>query len=366
MNSKIKKVLLFAFFSRLIILFLPWLTNTLILPENTHLNFIEFTQTSWNRWDAPHYLYLATNGYTNVGDEANFIVFFPLYPLLLKPLILLIGHPALTGMLASTIFYILGCYFLYKLVSFDYSEKIASWTVVAISIFPTSFFFNSPYTESLFLLTFCMSLYAARKNQWGLAGIASGLATITRPFGFLILAAVLIEWVYDKKRQINNLPFIVIPTIISGISYLYINYLVFENPFKFQEILATNWQKHFTSPLVGILDSWNIAFTSGLTNFGLFVGWGEALTITASWLLVPFVFKYLRRSWAVFYILSLIMFSSTSFILSTPRYLLSIPTFFVLIAMAQKNYLFRMIWTFFSIGLLFCLCTIFTAGQWAF
>jgi len=34
--------------------------------------------------DAPHYLHLAEHGYVSTGDKANLIVFYPLYPLLVK------------------------------------------------------------------------------------------------------------------------------------------------------------------------------------------------------------------------------------------------------------------------------------------
>src|ERR671939_494023 len=38
----------------------------------------------WNRWDAPHYLDLARMGYVSQGVEARWIVFFPLYPWLVR------------------------------------------------------------------------------------------------------------------------------------------------------------------------------------------------------------------------------------------------------------------------------------------
>ena len=34
--------------------------------------------------DAPHYLFLATEGYQATGEQANLIVFYPLYPLLMR------------------------------------------------------------------------------------------------------------------------------------------------------------------------------------------------------------------------------------------------------------------------------------------
>src|SRR2546422_429814 len=36
----------------------------------------------WSRWDAPHYLHVAAKGYVGHGQNALWIVFFPLYPLL--------------------------------------------------------------------------------------------------------------------------------------------------------------------------------------------------------------------------------------------------------------------------------------------
>src|ERR1044071_6702853 len=38
----------------------------------------------WNRWDGPHYLDIARTGYVSAGVEARWIVFFPLYPWLVR------------------------------------------------------------------------------------------------------------------------------------------------------------------------------------------------------------------------------------------------------------------------------------------
>lgn len=366
MRFRIEKLLIFALIVRLLTLTLPWLTITLLFPQNQPVSLLQFTQNSWNRWDASHYLYLAEHWYTAFGDEANFIVFFPLYPLILKPIIFILGSAALSGIVASIALFLLGLYYFYKLVAIDYSQKVAGYAVIALTIFPTSYFFNSPYTESLFLLIFSISMYAARKEKWILAGIFSGLAVVARPFGFLILPSILTEWLLIKKRRIKYLPIIIIPTIVAGVSYLYLNKITFGNFFEFQTILASHWQKHLMSPFTSIMDSWRVALSGGLTNFVIMVGWAEAVTMTFSWILIPFTFKYLRKSWAIFYTLSALLFSSTSFILSTPRYLLSVPPLFVLIALAQKNYLFKIVWRFISVALLFCLAILFARGQWAF
>ncbi|HJY98261.1 MAG TPA: glycosyltransferase family 39 protein [Patescibacteria group bacterium] len=366
MRFKAEKLLLFLVVTRIFILILPWLTVNLLFPENTPLSLADFTITSWNRWDAPHYLYIAEHWYTSLGDESNFIVFFPLYPLILKPFIFLMGNAAVAGVFLSTILFLIAGYFFYKLVSLDYGEKVARWATIALAIFPTSYFFNSPYTESLFLLLFSVSFFAARKEKWIWAGLFAALATAARPYGFLLALAILVEWCFSNKRYLKHLPVIIIPSVLSGLAYLYLNQHVYGNPFMFKEILAVHWQKSLVSPVEGIFDSWRIAFSGGLTNFVLFVGWAEAISATVAWGLVPLVIKHLKRSWAFFYIASIALFTSTNFILSMPRYLLSVPPLFVLIGMAQKSYTFRLIWRFASVALLFCLAVLFTRGQWAF
>jgi Gpi18-like mannosyltransferase len=366
MDRNTQRLLFFLLITRVLILILPWLTITLLFPEGPHLNFLNFTQISWNRWDALHYLYLAQNWYTNIGDAANFIVFFPLFPLLLKPLILIHLDPVISGIILSSTLFMIGSYFFYKLVALDFPERIVRWAVISVAIFPTSYFFNSPYTESLFFLIFSLTLYLARKGKWVLSGVLAGLGAATRPFGVLLLPTLLIEWLINKNKKWIQLVAIMLPTLVFVFLYLYLNKTIYGNPFEFQKILAVHWQKHLTSPISSILDSWKIAFSGSSINYVIMVGWAESLTITLSWILIPFAFKYLRMSWAVFYTLSIIFLSSTGFILSTPRYLLSVPPVFLLIALAEKNSFFKIVWTLTSTALFFYLAILFTRGQWAF
>lgn len=38
----------------------------------------------WNRWDAPHYLQLAEQGYKATGEDRLLLVFYPLYPWVIR------------------------------------------------------------------------------------------------------------------------------------------------------------------------------------------------------------------------------------------------------------------------------------------
>lgn len=360
------KIAILALFTRIVFFTFPWITSAL-LPESSQQTLFEFTKNSWNRWDAPHYIYIAQSGYTNVGDEANFIVFFPLYPLLLKLFIAFFSYPSITAILLSTLLFVVGLYFFLKVVAMEFGEDIAEAAGIIACIFPTSYFFSLPYTESLFFLTMMASFFYAKSKNWIFAGLFCGLATLTRPYGFLVVSYAFIEWLKTHGKTMRVLPSIFIPTMVAGATYLFLNYKVFGDYFMFQKILESNWQKHLSSPINGLLSSWNIALTGSLDSFGVMVGWAEALTLTISWILIPYVYKYFTKSWFVFYLASIVLFSSTSFILSTPRYLLSLPHIFILIAIfGKKNNLFKVGWDFVSTALLITLSFIYSTGQWAF
>jgi len=67
--------------------------------------------------DSPHYLFLAKEGYQSEGDQAKLIVFYPLYPLLMKVLgMILLGNYELAGLLISNVCAGLASVYLYKLV----------------------------------------------------------------------------------------------------------------------------------------------------------------------------------------------------------------------------------------------------------
>ena len=140
----------------------------------------------WQRWDACWYTKIATYGY-EAGE--NSVSFFPLFPLLtgLAGRILL-GAMALGGLVVASAAYVLAMTGLRRLVALDFDDDVAQTTVVAISIFPTAFFFFAPFTESLFLAASVWAILAARQRLWAVAAIAGLLAALTRTQGvFLVL-----------------------------------------------------------------------------------------------------------------------------------------------------------------------------------
>lgn len=361
MNTKTTRLVILLVISRLIIFAIP-IVKDFLSPECCGIGNGTDTFDVWSRWDSPHYLYIAEHGYTNTGDEANFIVFFPLYPLLVGVLNLILGNPIISGLLISNLFFILGAVTLYKLVKLIANEELAYKASLALAIFPTSYFFSAPYAESLFLFLVVASLYSAETKSWAKAGVLAGLAAFTRPFGLLLAPSLAIT----NLRNFKNFLRILLPTGVAFALYLLINYMVYGNPVAFSEKLQQNWYKEFAWPFEGVLSSWKLAFSGALTSHTLLVGWAEAFTTTTAYILIPFACKKMPRSWFFYYLFCLLLFSSTSFILSAPRYLLSVPPIFLLLVKTVKGKWAGIFLGFASITILFALTVIFTSGQWAF
>jgi hypothetical protein len=140
----------------------------------------------WQRWDACWYTKIATYGYETGEQSTNF---WPLFPLLTGIAgRLLLSSMALGGLLVSGVAYVAAMTGLRRLVSVDLDDETAASAVIAISVFPTAFFFFAPFTESLFLALAVWSILGARRRLWLLAGLAALLAALTRIQGvFLVL-----------------------------------------------------------------------------------------------------------------------------------------------------------------------------------
>jgi hypothetical protein len=140
----------------------------------------------WQRWDACWYTKIATFGYEANENSVNF---WPLFPLLtaLVSLVLGAGAVALSGLVVAGIAFVAGIEGLRRLVGRDFGPEVANRTILAISFFPTAFFFFAPFTESLFLALSVWAIVGARERRWLLALVAAFLASLTRIQGLFLM-----------------------------------------------------------------------------------------------------------------------------------------------------------------------------------
>jgi hypothetical protein len=321
----------------------------------------------WHQWDAAHYVGIAASGYQAGGEWYFRLVFYPLYPWLSRACAYLTRDYHTGALLVSTIASFALAILFYRLLRLDETAHIARQAVVFLFIFPTSYFLHIAYTESLFLLLALGSFYAARKERWWLAGILGALAAFTRVNGLLLGPALLVEAYLqyrEKKRWEWN--WAALSLIGAGLlGYLFVNYVVSGKWFRFQEIQREKWTKYLTSPHVGIRElfnglSWRPPWEKHM------VCMEELIFIALALLVVVWCVRRARPSYTVWTALNTLLFISTSFIQSTPRYTLILFPMFVMFARAAARPLWGTLIPVWSILFLSFFVSLFVQGKWAF
>ncbi len=340
----------------------------------SYISFEIFLNTSptiidlWKRWDTSAYMNIAENGYTNIGQSRLLIVFFPLYPLLIRLFTFLVKDSLLSSLMISNLASVLTVFFFYELVSIDYMNDIGIRTIFYFSIFPTAYFLTAAYTESLFLFLTIASFYYARKDRWFLAGILGGLSSATRITGIVLFPALIAEYFFQKRKQkqMKIKEIILLLLVPLGfIIYLIINYMTFGDLFAFIAIQKQHWFKEFSFPWVGFMNtlgsiSWKDPVGRIMTSYA------EILFAIIGLLTVIAGFIYLRISYNVYSLLTWLLITSTGYWLSIPRYTITIFPLFILLSLAGQHKKIDYLITTMSITFFSLFLILFTQGRWAF
>ncbi|HYA78163.1 MAG TPA: glycosyltransferase family 39 protein, partial [Verrucomicrobiae bacterium] len=318
-------------------------------------------------WDAPHYVSIAENGYVNTGDAANLIVFFPLYPILIRLFTVDFNYINLSALIVSNACSLIAFLYLYKLAKLEFNDSVAVKAVLFLSVFPTAYFLSAPYTEGLFFALVIASIYYARLGKWQFAGLISLLAALTRVGGVLLLPVLLVEFFHQKgwkpeKTDLRVLwPFL---ALAGFIIYLGINYQVTGNPLTFMTIEATHWFNRI-DPRAGLeaAYSWarNAAYPDDIT-IGLaplvFAIFGLVMVGVSIW-------RRLRPVYLVYMFLTWALAVSTSWWISVPRYVMSMFPIFMVLGLVTNRKAFSIAIVVIS-GALLCYFTVFfVLGLWA-
>ena len=153
----------------------------------------------WMRWDALWYQRIVIHGYSSLDGTAQF---HPLFPWL-ATLLAKIGFPAPLSLL---IIGSISCIVLFgifrRLMLLDLDQRDAFFGLLLFAFSPIAFILFAPYPEALFLLFAVLCFWGLRQKQWWLAGLAGGLAALTRQQGvFLIIPAAWELWEDSARKQ---------------------------------------------------------------------------------------------------------------------------------------------------------------------
>jgi len=130
------------------------------------------------------------------------------------------GAYELAGVLLSTALFLAAAALLYRLLAADFTPRIAFYSVAFVSFSPVSFFFQSVYSESLFLLASVACFWFARRRRWALAAIVGMVATATRLAGVFLLVPMTLAFVqgYDRRDPRRDRPLLWFLLVPAGVA----------------------------------------------------------------------------------------------------------------------------------------------------
>lgn len=342
------KVLLITFIIRIFLLTISFVENNFSLNNLFSL---------WVRWDGPHYIDIAKDGYQITGKQSLWIVFYPLYPLLIRLFNFLVQDYIASAILVSIVFSFFVSILLYELVLLDFNRRTALLSVWFLNIFPTAYFLQASYTESIFLTFSLATIYLFRKNLTFPSSISGFLTTLSRINGLLLLPLLILET--KKKKDL-----IVLLTTPLGFGlYLLINKLLFNDYFYFQKPLLSNWSKKFELPWIGINNL--IRSIPDFNNVLFYAYTSEVISLLFIFLIAIFVFFKVKKSYGIYMLLNLLLITSTSFIMSTPRYIFILFPIYIALGMI-RNKLLIIVLSLCSLYFLIQMTIIYVKGGWAF
>jgi hypothetical protein len=211
----------------------------------------------WARWDGMWFAGIAEHGYSWPWSEA----FYPLYPFSMRQAAHVFdGNYVVAGVVVSLLCFLGAIILLYRLVALDFSRSVALWTTVFLAVFPTSFFFQAVYSESLFLLLTVACLSCARQGRWALAGLIGLAAALTRSTGLYLLVPMAVFYLQERDWKVRRIDlragwlFLVPTGFVIWMGYLWLR--------MGDPLLALraegHWNRHLTFPAVtlwrGIVD----------------------------------------------------------------------------------------------------------------
>ena len=318
----------------------------------------------WNRWDAPHYLSIAADGY-RASPNPEYIVFFPLLPALVR-LGSIVVEPIVAATLISIVCSVFASIGLYRLARLDGSRVEARTAVLLLLVFPTAFSLAAPYTESVFLAAVVWSFLQARHGRWGAASVLALLASLARLQGAFVLPALAIEYLLQRRRLDRSAAWLLLP-LAGPLLYLGINQAVFGDPLRFLVMQRDVWFHSATPPwdvvgglVGGVMTStpdakWLTYYAAPLAGLGL-------LAVTAAWSVVS---RRSRPSYAVYTIATLVSLSAVSWPISIARYAIGVfPTFLMLGGLGRRPVVAAAVGIASAVALLW-LTAEFTLGHWA-
>jgi hypothetical protein len=212
------------------------------------------TLSYWANWDGAWYSHIATHGY----DNATTTAFFPLFPIVVRGVMELGAGPALAGVLVSSAAALAACFFVYRLAERWSDVRAARAAALALALFPTSFFLNAAYSESLFLALTggCLWALYVRRDVFT-AGAFGYFAAVTRNVGVLLVIPLAYEWFRNRREHGPDAIVGLLGPPVGLATYCFYLWKASHKPLLFAVAQKAAWDRTATSPLTTVAHGWH-------------------------------------------------------------------------------------------------------------
>lgn len=196
----------------------PFLLIGIIIQIAFLFSYYIYSFESSLRYDAVHYLDIATNGYLfELCTQVN-VAFFPALPFLIQLFQLQIAYV----ILFNVFIFLCSYYLLYQWIE-------NKWVLLVCSLLPSTIYFHVLYTESLFFFFTLLFLIGLRKDYKILIISSLLMVGLTRPVitvftpGLVIVSLYYLLIIKDKQLSLSYFVYSLIP-IISLLIVVFIQY----------------------------------------------------------------------------------------------------------------------------------------------
>jgi len=302
-----------------------WLYQTLTIDGRFHTPWMDANPNlipaplSWpwlfNAWDSLQFPRIAMYGYFHPN-----YVYLPGYPILILLAGRLTGNFWFGAFLITQLF-ALGSIVVFQLLAEEYMpSNQALYATLLMTAFPyISVFTTLGYSEAIFFFSTLSAWYFYKKGRILSSALLTGLASITRIYGLLILLPMILDII--KTKQHRRVLYLTIPLVFVS-AWLFFCYLSTGDPF-------VSWtdEKYWYIYTGGVGNGIQIA--EGFLQHGLrglmnccgvldpSIFWALSLFV----ILIVLTWKVDRLLWVYAATVSGILLLSTSYSLSLLRYL---------------------------------------------
>ncbi len=202
----------------------------------------------WTHWDGIYYDAIVSQGYHALPQLS---AFFPLYPLLAKPLYWLGLHPAIALTIISNLALLPALWLYLEEAEHLLGKDHLLAAGLALLFFPTSFYFYAPYPHSLALLMVISAWKLAQKRKWlacATVGLLLGLTHSSVIPLVVVLTVLVIRDLRQSPSKLSWARFAVPAMPLAGVA-LFLAWRISQGFPPFGEVQYQFWQTEFLGPV---------------------------------------------------------------------------------------------------------------------